>query len=60
MENILENAYTERDFEYIESKSLDVCIIVRNKSSKKASVKSNLPVAEVIAMLKLEEGDVVD
>ena len=55
MENILENAYAERDFEYIESKYLDVCIIiVRNKSSIK------VPVAEVIAMLKLEEGDVGD
>ena len=55
----MENAFTLKEISNT-SKSFDVCIIVRNKSSKKASVKSNLPVAEVIAMLKLEEGDVGD
>ena len=53
MENILENAFTLKEISNT-SKSFDVCIIMRNKSSKK------VPVAEAIAMLKLEEGDVGD
>ena len=59
MENILENAFTLKEISNT-SKSFDVCIIVRNKSSKRVPVESNLPVAEVIAMLKLEEGDLGD
>ena len=49
--NLLDNAYTSRDFEYLKSKSSDVCIIVRNKVTKKVAINSTLPLAEVQKML---------
>ena len=52
--NPLDNAYTSRDYEYLKSKSLDVCIIVRHKVTRKVNLKSTLPVDEVQKMLMKE------
>ena len=55
--DLLYNAYTNRDFEYLKSKSLDVCIasaIVRNEATQKVSMKST--VAEVQKILFKEGG----
>ena len=54
--NVLDNAYTSRDFEYLKSKSSDVCIIVRNKVTQKVSIKSTLPLADVQKLLSKEMG----
>ena len=56
MENVLENAYTARDFDYLKSKGLDVAIVVRDRDSEKVSVRSNIPVVEVLSLLKKEYG----
>ena len=58
--NLLDNAYTSRDFEYLKSKSSDVCIIVRNKVTKKVAIKSTLPLAEVQKMLAKEMGSALE
>ena len=45
--DLLYNAFTNRDFEYFKSKSLDLCIIVPNKTTNKVLLKGTLPVAQV-------------
>ena len=37
MDDILDNVYTSSDVDYLKSKSLDVCISVKNESTKKVS-----------------------
>ena len=58
--DLLDNAYTNRDFEYLKSKSLDVCIIVRNRATNKVSMKSTLPMGEVQKILFKECGNAPD
>ena len=58
--DLLYNAFTNRDFEYFKSKSLDLCIIVPNKATKKVSMKCSLPVAQVQKILFREGGSATD
>ena len=56
MQNLLANAYTDRDFEYLKSKGLDVCIAVRDKRTKEVTIRSSVPVDQVKVMLDDEGG----
>ena len=55
--DLLGNVYTNRDFAYLQSKSLDVCIIVKDKATKKVTIKSTLHVSEIQRILEKEVGE---
>ena len=57
MEHILDNAYTNRDFEYLKSKNVEVCIIIQNKVTKEISMRSSVPLIEVKDMLQKTDRD---
>ena len=57
MEHILDNAYTNRDFEYLKSKNVEVCIIIQNKVTKEISMRSSVPLIDVKSMLQKTDRD---
>ena len=57
MENILDNAYTNRDFEYLKSKNVEVCIIIQHKVTKEISLRSSVPLIDVKSMLQKTDRD---
>ena len=54
--DLLDNVYTNRDFEYLKSKSLEVCIIVKDKLTQKVAIKSTIDVSEALKMLEKAGG----
>ena len=57
MEHILDNAYTNRDFEYLKSKNVEVCIIIQHKVTKEISMRSSVPLIDVKSMLQKTDRD---
>ena len=57
MEHILDNAYTNRDFEYLKSKNVEVCIIIQHKVTKEISMRSSVPLIDVKSMLQKADRD---
>ena len=57
MEHILDNAYTNRDFEYLKSKNVEVCIIIQHKVTKEISLRSSVPLIDVKSMLQKTDRD---
>ena len=57
MEHILDNAYTNRDFKYLKSKNVEVCIIIQHKVTKKISMRSSVPLIDVKSMLQKTDRD---
>ena len=57
MENILDNAYTNRDFEYLKSKNVEVCLIIQLKLTKEISLRSSVPLIDVKSMLQKADRD---
>ena len=57
MEHILDNAYTNRDFEYLKSKNVEVCIIIQNKVTKEISMRSSIPLIDVKYLLQKTDCD---
>ena len=52
MDNPLSNVYTDRDFQYLKSKSLDVCIVVRHRGTKEVTMRSSVPHSEAVKMIR--------
>ena len=52
MDNPLSNVYTDRDFQYLKSKSLDVCIVVRQRGTKEVTMRSSVPHSEAVKMIR--------
>ena len=57
MEHILDNAYTNRYFEYLKSKNVEVCIIIQHKVTKEISMRSSVPLIDVKSMLQKTDRD---
>ena len=57
MENILDNAYTNRDFEYLKSKNVEVCLIIQLKLTKEISLRSSVLLIDVKSMLQKADLD---
>ena len=55
MEHILDNAFTNRDFDYLKSKKVEVCIIIQHKVTKEISLRSSVPLIDV--KYKLQKAD---
>ena len=53
MDNPLSNVYTDRDFQYLKSKSLDVCIVVRHRGTKEVTMRiaHRMPYFSVLGIL---------
>ena len=56
MDNPLSNVYTDRDFQYLKSKSLDVCIVVRHRGTKEVTMRSSVPHSEAVKMIGMGNG----
>ena len=54
MDNPLSNVYTDRDFQCLKSKSLDVCIVVRHRGTKEVTMRKahRMPYFSVLGILK--------
>ena len=57
MENILDNAYTNRDFEYLKLKNVEVCIIIQHKVTKEISLRGSVPLFDVKSMILKADRD---